>query len=132
MLPTFESTRSSQFIATNTARIDNPEIIAKLMEPDGEVSDVEWAQAIYTGRQQINIWIDAENAVVNGLLSETTRRCVFRDIDVVIAEMPGLVPAWGYLFEAYEIEEDYELETLAYLYRAVRNYKQKQAATRSQ
>lgn len=121
---TAESTRSSQFIGMNTSRIENPEIIAKLMQPDPEFTDTEWVQALYTARQQINTWIDAENAVINGLLSETTRRGVFKDIDVVIAEMPGLIPAWDYLFEAYKMDENTELETMAYLFRAVREYKQ--------
>lgn len=121
---TAESTRSSQFIGMNTSRIENPEIIAKLMQPDPEFTDTEWVQALYTARQQINTWIDAENAVINGLLSETTRRGVFNDIDVVIAEMPGLIPAWDYLFEAYKMDENTELETMAYLFRAVREYKQ--------
>lgn len=31
--------------------------------------------------------------MINGLLSETTYREIFNDIDVVIAEMPGLIPA---------------------------------------
>jgi hypothetical protein len=110
---TAESTRSSQFIGMNTSRIENPEIIAKLMQPDPEFTDVEWVQALYTARQQVNTWIDAENAVINGLLSEATRRAIFKDIDVVIAEMPGLIPAFEYLFDGYEIDENSELETCA-------------------
>ncbi|HKK17220.1 MAG TPA: hypothetical protein VJ952_00955 [Opitutales bacterium] len=125
---TAESTRSTQFIGMNTSRIENPEIIAKLMQPDPEFTDIEWVQALYTARQQINTWIDAENAVINGLLSETTRRGVFSDIDVVITEMPGLLPAWEYLFEAYRLHENTELETMAYLFRAVQEYKQDRAA----
>lgn len=124
---TAESTRSTQFLDMNTSRIENPEIIAKLMQPDPEFTDIEWVQALYTARQQINTWIDAENAVINGLLSETTRRGVFNDIDVVIAEMPGLIPAWEYLFEGYKLDENTELETIAYLYRAVQKYKQDRA-----
>lgn len=120
---TAESTRSSQFLGMNTSRIENPEIIAKLMQPDPDFTDIEWVQALYTARQQINTWIDAENAVINGLLSETTRRGVFNDIDVVITEMPGLVPAWEYLFDAYKMDENSDLETMAYLVRAVREYK---------
>lgn len=123
-----ESTRSSQFLDMNATRIENPEIIAKLMRPDPEFTDVEWVQALYTARQQLNTWIDAENAVINGLLSETTRRGVFNDIDVVIAEMPGLIPAWEYLFEGYKLDENTELETMAYLVRAVQEYKQGRAA----
>jgi hypothetical protein len=125
---TAESTRSTQFIGMNTSRIENPEIIAKLMKSDPEFNDIEWVQALYTARQQINTWIDAENAVINGLLSETTRRGVFSDIDVVIAEMPGLIPAWDYLFEAYKLHENTELETMAYLFSAVQKYKQDRAA----
>lgn len=128
---TAESTRSSQFIGMNTSRIENPEIIATLMQPDPELTDTEWVQAVYTARQQINTWIDAENAVINGLLSETTRRGVFSDIDVVIAEMPGLIPAWEYLFEAYNMDEDHELETMAYLIKSVREYKLDRAAQQS-
>lgn len=124
---TAESTRSTQFLGMNTSRIENPEIIAKLMQPNPEFTDIEWVQALYTARQQINTWIDAENAVINGLLSETTRRGVFNDIDVVIAEMPGLIPAWEYLFEGYKVDENFELETIAYLFRAVRKYKQDRA-----
>lgn len=125
---TAESNRSTQFIGMNTSRIENPEIIAKLMQPGAEFSDTEWVQALYTARQQINTWIDAENAVINGLLSETTRRGVFSDIDVVVAEMPGLIPAWEYLFEAYKLHEVTELETMAYLFNAVQEFKQEHAA----
>lgn len=124
---TAESTRSTQFLDMNTSRIENPEIIAKLMQPDPEFTDIEWVQALYTARQQVNTWIDAENAVINGLLSETTRRGVFNDIDVVIAEMPGLMPAWEYIFEGYKVDENTELETMAYLFRAVQKYKQDRA-----
>lgn len=121
---TAESTRSAQFIGLNTSRIENPEIIAKLMRPDPEFTDIEWVQALYTARQQINTWIDAENALINGLLSETTRIGVFNDIDVVVAEMPGLIPAWEYLFEGYKLDENSDLETMAYLFTAVQKYKQ--------
>ena len=122
-----ESTRRTQFLDMNTARIENPEIIAKLMNPEPELSDTEWVQALYTARQQTNTWIDAENAVINGLLSETTYREIFKDIDVVIAEMPGLIPAFEYLFEGYEVDENSNLETLAYLYKAVQDYRQEQS-----
>lgn len=121
---TAESTRSGQFIGMNTSRIENPEIIARLMQPDPGFTEVEWVQALYTARQQVNTWIDAENAVINGLLSETTRRGVFNDIEVVVAEMPGLIPAFEYLFEAYEIDENSELETMAHLVKSVQDYKQ--------
>lgn len=124
---TAESTRSNQFIGMNTSRIENPEIIAKLMQPDPEFTDIEWVQALYTARQQINTWIDAENAVINGLLSEATRRGIYNDIDVVIAEMPGLIPAFDYLFEGYKIDENNELETMARLFKAVHEYKQDRA-----
>lgn len=124
---TAESTRRTQFLDMNTSRIENPEIIAKLMQPDPEFTDVEWVQALYTARQQTNTWIDAENAVINGLLSETTYREIFNDIDVVIAEMPGLIPAWEYVFEGYKVDENSELETMAYLFKAVRKYKQDRA-----
>jgi hypothetical protein len=30
----------------NTSRIENPEIIAKLMNPGPELSDIEWVQAL--------------------------------------------------------------------------------------
>ncbi len=119
-----ESTRRTQFLDMNTSRIENPEIIAKLMQTDPELSEVEWVQALYTARQQTNTWIDAENAVINGLLSENTYREIFNDIDVVVNEMPGLIPAFEYLFEGYKVDEDSELETIAYLVKAVRNYQQ--------
>lgn len=124
---TAESTRRTQFLDMNTSRIENPEIIAKVMQPNPEFTDVEWVQALYTARQQTNTWIDAENAVINGLLSETTYREIFNDIDVVIAEMPGLIPAWEYVFEGYKVDENSELETMAYLFKAVRKYKQDRA-----
>ena len=57
---TAESTRSTQFLDMKTSRIENPEIIAKLMQPDPEFTDIEWVQALYTARQQINMWIDAK------------------------------------------------------------------------
>jgi len=58
------------------------------------------------------------------LLSETTYREIFNDIDVVIAEMPGLIPAFEYLFEGYHVDENSELETKAYLFKAVQKYRQ--------
>lgn len=122
-----ESTRRTQFLDMNSTRIENPEIIAKLMKPDPELSDTEWVQALYTARQQTNTWIDAENAVINGLLSETTYREIFNDIDVVVNEMPGLIPAFEYLFEAYKVDENTELETIAYLVKAVGDHKQEKS-----
>ena len=118
-----ESARRTQFLDMNTSRIENPEIIAKLMNPNPELNDVEWVQALYTARQQTNTWIDAEHAVINGLLSEQTYREIFDDIDVVVMEMPGLIPAFEYIFEAYKVDEDSDLETIAYLVKAVSNYK---------
>ena len=64
------------------------------------------------------------NAVMNGLLSDATRWEVFRDIDVVVAEMPGLIPAFEYLFKDYGVDENSPLETMAHLVKAVNNYKQ--------
>lgn len=118
-----ESNRTSQFLYMNTTRIENPETIVKLMDPNPDFSDTEWVQAIYTARQQINTWVDAENAVINGLLSEATYKAMYNDIDVVIKEMPGLIPAFEYLFQAYGIDENHDLETLAYLFTAVGEYK---------
>lgn len=67
-----ENARRTQFLDMNTSRIQNPEIIAKLMQPNAELDEVEWVQALYTARQQTNTWIDAEHAVRYGLLSEET------------------------------------------------------------
>lgn len=115
-----ENARRTQFLDMNTSRIENPEIIAKLMQPDAELDEVEWVQALYTARQQTNTWIDAEHAVRYGLLSEETYGEIFRDIDTIVAEMPGLHPAFEYLFEAYDVNEDSGLDTMAYLRQAVR------------
>lgn len=123
-----ESTRRTQFLAMNTARIENPEIIAKLMRSESEFSETEWVQALYTARQQINTWIDAEYAVLYGLLSDETYAETFRDIDTVVEEMPGLVPPFEYLFEAYGLDETVSLETMAHLFRAVRNRREDQNA----
>lgn len=71
-------------------------------------------------RQQTNTWIEAENAVRAGLLSDETRWEIIRDIDVVVAEMPGLHPAFEYVFEAYGVDENSALETMVYLYKAVK------------
>jgi hypothetical protein len=117
-----ESTRRTQFLEMNATRIENPEIIAKLMHPEPELTDVEWVQALYTARQQTNTWIDAENAVINGLLSDATYEEIFNDIDVVVNEMPGLIPFFEYLFDGYKVDENTGFETMAYLMNAVRNY----------
>ncbi len=124
---TAESTRRTQYLDMNTSRIENPQIIAKLMQPDPTFTDIEWVQAVYTARQQANTWIDAENAVINGLLSEITYREIFDDIDVVISELPGLISAWEYIFEAYKVDENSNRETMAYLFRAVQKYEQSRA-----
>ncbi len=118
---TAENARRTQFLDMNTSRIENPEIIAKLMQPDAELNDVEWVQALYTARQQTNTWIDAEYAVRYGLLSDETYAEIFRDIDTVVEEMPGLVPAFEYLFDAYVVDESISLETMAHLFQAVRS-----------
>jgi len=118
-----ESARRTQFLDMNTSRIENPEIIAKLMKPDPEFDDIEWVQALYTARQQTNTWLDAEHAVINGLLSEQTYIEIFNDIEVVVEEMPGLIPAFEYLFEAYKVDEDTDLETIAYLFETIQRYK---------
>lgn len=118
-----ESARRTQFLDMNTSRRENPDIIAKLMNPDSDFNDIEWVQALYTARQQTNTWIDAEHAVINGLLSEQTYREMFNDIDVIVKEMPGLIPAFEYIFEAYKVDENSDLETIAYLVEAVRSSK---------
>ncbi|NNJ64007.1 MAG: hypothetical protein HKP16_00455, partial [Xanthomonadales bacterium] len=89
--------------------------------PNPELDDIEWVQALYTARQQTNTWIDAENAVINGLLSDETYKEIFADIDVVVSEMPGLLPAFEYLFEGYGVDENSRLETMVYLFKAVRS-----------
>jgi hypothetical protein len=122
-----ESARRTQFLDMNASRIENPEIIAKLMNPDPELNDIEWVQALYTARQQTNTWLDAEHAVINGLLSEQTRTEIFNDIDVVVTEMPGLIPAFEYLFEAYKVDENSDFETIAYLVKTVRNSKEERS-----
>ena len=114
-----ESTRRSQYIEMNTSRIENAETIAKFMHPEAKLNEVEWVQAIYTVRQSINTWIDAENAVLSGLLSEDTYNEIFTDIDVVVAEMPGLKPAYTYILEKYDLESR-NLEVLRYLVEAVK------------
>jgi hypothetical protein len=60
-----------------------------------------------------------------GLLSDATYREIFNDIDVVVNEMPGLIPFFEYLFEGYGVDENTELETMAYLMKAVREYEPK-------
>lgn len=117
-----ESTRRTQYLAMNTSRIENPEIIAKLMHPNPELDEIAWVQALYTARQQTNTWIDAEYAVINGLLSDETTKEIFRDIDIVVAEMPGLIPAFEYIFAAYGVDENSRLQTMAYLFKAVRSH----------
>lgn len=123
-----ESTRRSQFLDMNASRIQNPEIIAKLMNPNVQLNDTEWVQALYTARQQTNTWIDAENAMINGLLSAETYDEIFTDIDVVVTEMPGLIPAFEYIFEAYHVDENIKLETMVHLYRAVNAHKSANSA----
>lgn len=110
-----ESTSRSQFPDMNTSRIENPEIIARVMQANPDLDEIEWVQALYTARQQTKTWIDAENAHINGLLSDETHREIFNDIDTVVQEMPGLIPASEYLFEAYKVDENSQLATIAYL-----------------
>lgn len=119
-----ESTRRSQYLGMNTSRIENPEIIAKLMSPNPDLNAVEWVQALYTARQQTNTWIDAESALRNGLLSDETRAEIFLDIDVVVSEMPGLWPAFEYLFDAYQVDGTGSLETMNHLFHAIERHKE--------
>jgi hypothetical protein len=125
---TAENARRTQFLDMNTSRIENPEIIAKLMQPNPGFSDIEWVQALYTARQQTNTWVDAEHAMRYGLLSDETYAEIFSDIDTVVDEMPGLTTAFDYLFTAYDVDETTELATMRYLLRAIRA---KQEATSS-
>jgi len=97
--------------------------------PDTEFNDVEWGQAWCTARQQINSWIDAEYAVLYGLLSDETYTEIFRDIHTIIEAMPGLHPAFEYLFEAYDVGKDEQYEPMADLYRAIREYRHPQQTT---
>jgi hypothetical protein len=84
----------------NTSRIENPEIIARVMQVNPDLDAVEWVQAPCTARQQTNTWIDSEYAHIHGLLSDETYREIFNDIDPVVQEMPGLISAFEWLFEA--------------------------------
>ncbi len=121
---TAESTRRSQFLDINTSRIENPEIIAKLMSPNPTLSEVEWVQALYTPRQRTNTWTEAENAAINGLLSDETYDEIFRDIDTIVSKTPGLLSAFEYEFDVYNVAEGSNLETIDYLVNAVRNKRQ--------
>ena len=93
-----ESTRRPQFLDMNTSRIENPEIIGRVMQADPDLDEIERVQALYTARQQTNTWIDAENAHVNGHLSDGTHREIFNGIEIAVKEMPGLIPAFEYPF----------------------------------
>jgi len=70
----------------NTSRIENPEIIAKLMQPGAEL------------------------------------------IHTVVDKMPGLVPAFESIFDAYAVDETISLETMAYLFQVVRSRSEAQNA----
>ena len=113
-----ESMRRSQFLNVNATRIENADIVAKLMHPNPELSEPEYVKALYICRQQINTWIDGEMAYNNGLLSELTFEELLIDIDVMVAEMPGLKSAYLYIFESFP---DVTLVTMRRLREAVAN-----------
>jgi hypothetical protein len=96
-----ENLRRTQNMEMNSQAFENPEIIVKLRIRNSELNEAEYVQALFMARQQMNTWVDAEAAYLNGLLSEKTYAEVFRDIDVVVDEMPGLVPSFRYVIEAY-------------------------------
>ena len=98
---TAENIRRAQFIEMNSQAFENPKIIAKLRNRNSELTELEEVQALFMARQSINTWVDAETAYLNGLLSDKTYAEVFKDIEVVVNEMPGLTPSFRYLIDAY-------------------------------
>jgi len=60
-------------------------------------------------RQMINTWKDAEAAYDHGLLSDETFDTALKDISVTMEEVPGLIPYFGYLVDAYKLEEESSL-----------------------
>ena len=109
-----ENLRRTQHIEILSSRFENSEVIAKLMTQDSELDEVEYVQALAIARQQLNTWVDAETAHLNGLLSEKTYAEVFKDIEVIANEMPGLTPSFRYLIDAYGSAE-MDLATINHL-----------------
>lgn len=101
-----EHSRRNQFIELNTVRIENAEVHAKLVSGDAGLSPSERAQALMMARQMINTWKDAEAAYNHGLLSDETFDTTLKDISITLKEIPGLVPYFAYLVDAYELEHE--------------------------
>ena len=104
-----EHSRRNQFIELNTVRIENSEVHAKLQAGQTDLSASEQTQALMMARQMINTWKDAEAAYDHGLLSDETFDTALKDISVTMEEVPGLIPYFGYLVDAYKLEEESSL-----------------------
>ena len=113
-----ENGRRAQFIEMNSQAFEHPEIVAKLRNRNSELTESEEVQALFMARQQMNIWVDAETAYLNGLLSDKTFAEIFKDIEVVVNEMPGLIPSYRYVIEAYGSDE-MGLATIDHLIRRI-------------
>ena len=101
-----EHSLRSQFVELNTVRIENSDVYARLQSEATELSPSEQAQAVMMARQMINTWKDAESAYNYGLLSDETFDTVLKDISVTMEEIPGLIPYFAYLVDAYELEKE--------------------------
>ena len=103
---TAENARRNQFIQVNSIVMDHSEIYAKLQVGVGDLTPPERAQALSMARMMMNSWFDAEAAYEFGLLSEGTFQVALNEPAILMQEIPGLAPFFGYLLEAYEGTND--------------------------
>ena len=101
-----EHSLRNQWVELNTVFIENSDVFAKLQSADVELSPSEQVQAVMIARQMINTWKDAESAYNYGLLSDQSFDTTLKDISVVIEEIPGLIPYFAYMVDAYELDKE--------------------------
>ncbi len=101
-----EHSLRNQWVEINTVHIENSDVHARLQSGDAELSPSEQVQAVFMARQMINTWKDAESAYNYGLLSDESFDTTLKDISVVMEEIPGFIPYFSYLVDAYELEKE--------------------------
>jgi hypothetical protein len=101
-----EHSLRNQWVEFNIVFVENSDVYARLQSGDAELSPSEQVQAVMMSRLMINTWKDAESAYNYGLLSDESFGTTLKDISIVMEEIPGLIPYFAYMVDAYELEKE--------------------------
>ena len=99
-----ESAIGAQAAEVNRSILDSPDdsdFLKNLVSTSEGLQPTDEAKLRGMARQLTNLWITAESAFQNGLISEDNYQIYVADVAIVYDEFPGLVPHFAYLRDLY-------------------------------